>query len=177
MSEMLEAGIRASAMVVALKDAGVSHFVTVPDFVQLALHQAVERGEGNMALVRACNEDQAVCTSAGLTIAGGRPLIVVQNQGFYACINSLRAVGLDARIPSVFLIGQFGREHDNYGHPATSSRRRVVSLLEPLLETLGVPYWQLESESDLTAVDEAFEAARARGGPAALVVGRPITWH
>ncbi|SCU86376.1 Thiamine pyrophosphate enzyme, N-terminal TPP-binding domain-containing protein [Cupriavidus necator] len=177
MSVLQDKGISASAMIAALRDASVTHFVTVPDFVQLALHQAVERGEGGMSIVRACNEDQAVCTAAGLTIAGARPLIVVQNQGFYACVNSVRAVALDARVPSVFLIGQFGREHDNYGQPATSSRRRVVSLLDPVLDTLGVPFWSLERESDLEAVDAAFQAARAAGGPAALVIGRPVAWH
>ncbi|QBR04230.1 thiamine pyrophosphate-binding protein [Paraburkholderia pallida] len=176
MSEQ-QRGIPASAMIEAFGRAGVSHFVTVPDFVQLALHQAVERGDGGMTLVRACNEDQAVCTAAGLTIAGAKPLIVVQNQGFYACINSVRAVALDAGIPSIFLIGQFGREHDNYGQPTTASRRRVVNLLEPVLGALGVPHWPLEQEADLDAVEAAVHSARTRGGPAALVIGRPLAWH
>ncbi|WP_066731450.1 thiamine pyrophosphate-binding protein [Cupriavidus sp. D384] len=170
-------GIGASAYLAALRGAGVSHFVTVPDFVQLALHQAVERGEGGMALVRTCNEDQAVCVAAGLTIAGKRPLVVIQNQGLYACVNTIRAVALDARIPTVFLIGQFGRETDNFAQPSIQSRRRVVKLLEPILDTLNVPYWQLEQASDLEAVAAAYDAAQSRRGAAALIVGRPVAWH
>ncbi|MGT2434200.1 thiamine pyrophosphate-binding protein (plasmid) [Cupriavidus basilensis] len=123
-------GISASGVIGALQRAEVSHFVTVPDFVQLALHQAIERGDGGMSLVRVSNEDQAVCTAAGLTVGGRSPVIAMQNQGFYACINSIRAVALDARIPTVLLIGQFGRETANFGSPSTASRRRVVSLLE-----------------------------------------------
>ncbi|WP_432261908.1 thiamine pyrophosphate-binding protein [Cupriavidus sp. TMH.W2] len=166
--------IGASAYLAALQRAGVSHFVTVPDFVQLALHQAVERGEGGVELVRTCNEDQAVCVAAGLTVAGKRPLVVIQNQGLYACVNTIRAVALDARIPTVFLIGQFGREAENFSQPSTQSRRRVVNLLEPLLDTLDVPHWQLEKASDLEAVPAAYDAALTRRGAAALIVGRPV---
>lgn len=170
-------GIGASAYLEALQAAGVTHFVTVPDFVQLALHQAIERGDSPIRLVRACNEDQAVCTAAGLRIAGQQPIVVVQNQGLYACVNTIRAVALDARIPTVFLIGQFGRENANLGRPTTQSSRRVVSLLEPLLDTLDVPHWALESPEDLNAVSRAFESATTRRGAAALIVNQPIAWH
>ncbi|HKT95532.1 MAG TPA: thiamine pyrophosphate-binding protein [Paraburkholderia sp.] len=170
-------GASAPGVIDALRAVEVSHFVTVPDFVQLALHEAIERGGSGMSLVRACNEDQAVCIAAGLTIAGKRPIIAVQNQGLYACINSVRAVALDACIPSVFLIGQFGRETSNFGRASTQSSRRVVSLLEPMLDTLGMPFWHLESDADLPSVERAFDAARSRRGAAALIVGRPLTWN
>lgn len=172
-----ECGISASGLMGALQQAEVTHFVTVPDFVQLALHQAIEHGDGAMSLVRTCNEDQAVCTAAGLTVGGRSPVIAVQNQGFYACINTVRAVALDARIPTIFLIGQFGRETVNFGAPTRASRRRVVSLLEPMLDTLGIPFWRLENEGDLGTVEEAFFVARSSRRAAALIVGRPIAWN
>lgn len=127
--------------------------------------------------MRTCNEDQAVCAAAGLRIAGAQPIVVVQNQGLYACINTIRAVALDARIPTVFLIGQFGRENANLGRPTTQSSRRVVSLLEPLLDTLQVPYWRLDEPGDLDAMKTAFDAATVRRGAAALIVNQPIAWH
>ncbi len=167
----------ASAYVSALQGAGVTHFVTVPDFVQLALHQAIEAGDSSMTLMRTCNEDQAVSVAAGLTIAGKRPVIAIQNQGFYACINTVRAVALDARIPTLLLIGQFGREAVNFDQSSTQSSRRVVNLLEPLLTTLGVPFWGIDGEGDLTSVQTAMDAALAQRGPAALIVERPITWN
>lgn len=169
--------IGASAYVQALRQTGVTHFVTVPDFVQLALHQSIENDEGDLRLVRTCNEDQAVCTAAGLTIAGKRPLVVIQNQGLYACVNTIRAVALDAQIPTVLMIGQFGREASNFDHPSTASRRRVVRLLEPLLTTLGVPFWCVEQPDDLSALQAAFDTATSCRGAAAVIVGRPIGWH
>jgi len=170
-------GIGASEYLEALQQAGVTDFVTVPDFVQLALHQAIEGGDSPIRLVRTCNEDQAVCVAAGLRIGGRQPIVVIQNQGLYACINTVRAVALDARIPTVFLIGQFGRENANLGRPTTESGRRVVSLLEPLLDTLQVPHWGLDASSDLAAMRAAFETAAARRGAAALIVNQPIAWH
>lgn len=170
-------GIAASDYLEALHGAGVTHFVTVPDFVQLALHQAIERGDSPIQLVRTCNEDQAVCAAAGLRVGGQQPIVVVQNQGLYACVNTVRAVALDARIPTVFLIGQFGRENANLGRPTTQSGRRVVSLLEPLLDTLDVPYWRLDTPADLSAVKSAFASAATHRGAAALIVNQPIAWH
>jgi sulfopyruvate decarboxylase subunit alpha len=173
----VQSTIGASAYLAAFQEAGVTHFVTVPDFVQLALHQAIERGDGQLQLVRACNEDQAVCTAAGLRIAGAMPIVAVQNQGLYACVNTVRAVALDARIPTVFLVGQFGREESNLGHPTTESRRRVVHLLEPLLDTLGMPFRALNHPGDLAEVKAAFDMAAARRGPVALIVNQAIAWH
>lgn len=169
--------IGASAYLAALDEAGITHFVTVPDFVQLALHQELERGKGSMKLVRTCNEDQAVCVAAGLTIAGHRPIIVLQNQGLYTCVNTIRAIALDAQIPTLFLIGQFGRESTNFGERYTMSSRRTVNLLEPVLDALGVPHWAIESDADLAAIPKALDAALDRRGAAALIVGRPIGWH
>jgi sulfopyruvate decarboxylase subunit alpha len=170
-------GIGASQYLEALQEAGVTHFVTVPDFVQLALHQAIEGGSSPIQLVRTCNEDQAVCAAAGLRVGGKQPIVVVQNQGLYACVNTIRAVALDARIPTVFLIGQFGRENANLGKPTTESSRRVVNLLEPLLDTLQVPHWCLDVPADLASVKVAFDTATARRGAAALIVNQPIAWH
>lgn len=170
-------GINASRYVQALRAARVDHFVTVPDYVQFALHQRIENGEEGIRLVRTSNEDQAVCTAAGLTIAGRRPIVVVQNQGFYACINSIRAITLDARIPTVLLIGQFGRESANYGQDMRRSRRKVVSLLEPMLDTLGIPHWTLEQDADLAHVATAFDTAARDHLAAALIVGTPTAWN
>ncbi|EHP42171.1 thiamine pyrophosphate enzyme, N-terminal TPP-binding domain-containing protein [Cupriavidus basilensis OR16] len=169
--------IAASAYVEALRASRVDHFVTVPDWVQWALHARMEAGVDGIREVMCCNEDQAVTVAAGLTIGGKRPIVVVQNQGLYACVNTIRAIALDARIPTVFLVGQFGREFSNFGGDPAASRRNMVRLLEPVLDALDVPCWRLEAAADLRHIDAAFDAAHARGGAAALIVGAPIAWH
>ncbi len=73
--------IPASACLDALRAAGCDHVVTVPDWVQLAMHVRLEAGESGLKLVSCCAEDQAVTAAAGLTVGGKRPVVVVQNQG------------------------------------------------------------------------------------------------
>ena len=176
MSERLF-NIPASEYVGALARCNVSHFVTVPDWVQLGLHERVENCVVVLALVRCCNEDQAVCVSAGLRIAGKRPVTVVQNQGLYACVNTIRAICLDAKLPIVFLVGQFGREFNNFGNDPALSGRNTVRLLEPVLTALGVRFWRLEDAADLSKIDEAFAYADSESRSAVLIVGAPTGWN
>ena len=169
--------IPASGYIDALKRCGVDYFVTVPDLVQLAMHSRIEDGVEGIKLVRCSNEDQAVCASAGLRVAGKRPVTVVQNQGLYACVNTIRAVGLDASLPIVFLVGQFGREFSNFGKDPALSKRNTVKLLEPVLNALGVRFWRLEDDSDLAKIDEAFAYADRESRCAVLIVGAPTGWN
>ncbi len=168
--------IPAALFVKALKRNKVDYFVTVPDWVQLSVHKKIEDGVEGIQLVTCCNEDQAVVVSAGLRIGGKNPIVVVQNQGFHACVNATRAVGLDAQIPIVFLIGQFGREFRNFGEDPAKSRARIVRLVAPIAEALDMPHWLLETEDDLSYFDEAFAVALQQKRSVALVVGAPTAW-
>ena len=84
--------IPASAAAAALLRNRVDHVVTVPDWVQLALHDRLDKGVGDIKVINCCNENQTVTVAAGLTIGGKRPLLMMQNQGLYNCFNTLRAV-------------------------------------------------------------------------------------
>jgi len=169
--------ISASAGIAAMQRNRVDHVVTVPDWVQLSLHQRLQDGVDGIRLVSCANENQTVTVAAGLTIGGKRPILMMQNQGLYNCLNTLRAVCLDAHIPMVFMVGQFGREFANLGQPTTQSRRTMVSIMEPLLKAIDVPYHCLESESDLARMDDAFEQAEARRTAVVLLVGAPMAWQ
>jgi sulfopyruvate decarboxylase TPP-binding subunit len=174
---MTSFNIPASDYIAALKKNAVSHFVTVPDWVQLALHSRIESGADGITQIDCCNEDQAVAVSTGLYTGGKKPIVVIQNQGLYACINTIRAIGLDARLPIVFQIGQFGREFANFGKDPLQSERNMVRLLEPVLDTLGVRYWRVEQADDLRHMQDAFDTAHRDGTPCALLVGAPIGWQ
>lgn len=169
--------IPASAYIEAMRRNKVDYFVTVPDWVQLALHSRIEAGVEGIQLVACCNEDQAVCVAGGLRIAGKNPIIVVQNQGIYGCVNSIRGVGLDAGLPVVFLVGQFGREFANFGKNPSTSRRSTVRYLEPVLDAMSVRFWRLEEEADMRHFDDAFSYALEAKRPAALLVGAPTGWN
>jgi len=170
-------GPSASALLAALHTAGTTHVVTVPDFVQFALHERLAAPDSGIRQVYACSEDQALTTAAGLHIGGAVPVLLVQNQGLYKCINTLRAVCLDAGVPVVLFVGQFGRETGNFGQPTTASRRSMVRLTEPVLDALGVRHWTVDDDGDVTRVAEAFAHARQAETAAAVLIGRHVTWN
>lgn len=166
--------IPANAFAAAFIRCGIQYVVTVPDMLQIALHQKLENSKGSIRCINCTTEDQAVETAAGLYAGGKQVAILVQNQGFYAAINSIRALGLDAAIPLFFVIGQFGREFSNLGKDPRLSKRRMVRMLEPLLENLEIPFWRMETQNDLMNIEEAWISSRQRKGPTALIVGHFI---
>ncbi len=128
-------------------------------------------------LVGCCSENQVVTVAAGLALGGKRPLLMMQNQGLYNCMNTLRAVCLDAQMPLVFMVGQFGREYANLGQPSTASRRTMVRIMEPLLNAIKVPFLCLDSEADLVRMDEAYALAHAQRSAVVLLVSAPMAWR
>lgn len=169
--------IAASRAVQALQRNRVDYVVTVPDWVQLALHDRLNKGVEGIRVVACASENQVVTVAAGLTIGGKRPLLMMQNQGLYNCFNSLRAVCLDAHIPMVFMVGQFGREFENCGKPSTQSVRTMVRIAEPFLDSVGIPFHRLESEADIDKLDVAFEQAELQRTAVVLLVGAPMAWR
>lgn len=170
-------GPSASSLLIALKAAGATHVVTVPDFVQFALHIRLADPANGIPQIFACSEDQALTTATGLYVGGARPVVMVQNQGLYKCLNTLRATCIDSGVPVVFLVGQFAREQENFGKPMRQSERSMVRLMEPLLEALGLRHWTIEEDAQSARVGEAFAHAYAAQGAAIVLIGRHITWN
>lgn len=159
--------IPAEPFLEAIRAAGVEDVVLVPDTHQRTLLDAIMEDPG-IRTVHCSTEDEAIAVSAGLIVGGRRPMMQIQHAGLYACVNNLRGVGLDGGFPIVLLIGLLGRDPELEPREDGSS---MVRLSEPLLDTLGIPHYLLDGPDDLHRVGEAFEEARARGGPVALLVG------
>jgi sulfopyruvate decarboxylase TPP-binding subunit len=97
-------------------------------------------------------------------------MMLIQNNGMLACLNTIKAIALDAKVPTFMLIGQYGRD---VKLPVEKSKLRVVRLLEPTLDTWGVPHWRLDAEKDLSNIQIAWDRAWADLGPSAAIVGAP----
>lgn len=170
-------GPSASGLLKALQQQGVTHAVTVPDWVQFALHERIFSGEAGIANVMACSEDQALTTATGLYVGGAKPFLMVQNQGMFKLANTLRATCLDGGVPMVFFVGQFGREADKVDRPMGESSRSMVRLMEPMLNGMGVRCWTVDDEADIPRVAEAFAHAHEAETAAVVLIGRHITWN
>ncbi|ADP16291.1 thiamine pyrophosphate enzyme, N-terminal TPP-binding domain protein [Achromobacter xylosoxidans A8] len=176
MPSSIPPAVKGSAIARALSDCGIDSATVVPDFVQIATHQYLDADRGRIDVTYCANENQALHVASGLYIGGRQPVIMMQNQGLYNCVNSLRACGLDARIPLLLMIGQFGREFSNFGQEMRASRRHMVSLLEPVLDALTIAHWNIETEADLGVVETAWTHAKRSHTPAAVIVGRHTEW-
>ncbi len=159
--------IPAGTLLGALRDAGVQDVVIVPDTHQRTLIEAL-REDPDIRLIQASTEDEGIALCAGLIVGGRRPILQIQHAGLYACVNNIRGVCLDGRLPIVLMIGLLGRD---VSKPPREDFGSMVRLAEPLLETLSIPSYLLDHPDDVGRISDAFVEAEARGGPVALLVG------
>ncbi|WP_454689423.1 thiamine pyrophosphate-binding protein [Achromobacter aloeverae] len=172
----MPASVPASAIVERLDAHGFHKIVTVPDFVQLSVHDLLDKSP-RFQVVRCSDENQAIHVAGGFHIGGHKVAVLIQNQGLLNCLNSLRAIGLDAGLPMLLMIGQFGREFANVGLDPAQSRRRVVNLVEPILDVMDIGHWRLDTPQELPNIDLAIESCIARSRPAAVLIGHYTAWN
>lgn len=178
MSELSRYSVSARAILDVLREKQITHVTTVPDYAQLSLQMRLEESYlPGTRVMRCCTEDQAVECAVGLWIGGRKAVVIMQNQGFYAAVNSIRAVGIDAKLPLVLMIGLWGREFSNLGQDPRTSRRRAVAMLEPMLDTLGIRHWRMESAVELGNIGAAIDYAYSESSTVALLVGAYTAWH
>ncbi|PWR13600.1 thiamine pyrophosphate-binding protein [Micromonospora sicca] len=165
------------AVVRELLDCGITHVITVPDYVMLSVYRALEaKPATHPQLIYTCTEDEAVTMAAGLHIGGARPMVMMQNQGLYASLNAVRAVGIDARLPLFMMIGQFGREYANLGRSRQESTRPLVRNCERILDALDIPYIACERPEDVGNVSKAYRLSQERQWPCATLIGTYTAW-
>jgi sulfopyruvate decarboxylase TPP-binding subunit len=153
----------------AIRELGTTHVISVPDTnLRSAIDVLATWTKPNVMYV--CTEDEGIGINAGLYIAGHKPMLLIQNNGLYACLNTLKGIALDAQVPTFLLIGQFGRDVTK---TTQENPKRMVHRLEPTLETWGVPYFRIDAPSEIGNLRRAWEAAWNSNGPAAAIVGAP----
>jgi sulfopyruvate decarboxylase TPP-binding subunit len=155
----------------AVRALGTTHVISVPDTNLRTALTSLEAG-GEPQVLYVCTEDEAMGINCGLYITGHRPMLLIQNNGLYACVNTLKAMALDARVPTFMLIGQFGRDVTK---APEDNPRRAVNRLEPTLAAWGVPTFRIEGAADLPNLRAAWETAWTNRGPAAAIVGAPTS--
>jgi sulfopyruvate decarboxylase TPP-binding subunit len=160
--------IPADKLADAIERIGVRWVVSVPDTHQRTLLAEIEQRE-SLRLLTCCSEDEGVAIASGLYLGGQEAVLMIQHAGLYASVNNLRGIGLDAKIPLFMMIGLLNREPEL---PPRESKRSMVRLSEPLLDTLGIPYRLLEGPDDVSDLEFVYRLSRERQGPAAALIGR-----
>jgi len=151
-----------------LERIGIGWVVSVPDTHQRSLIAELDRRDG-IRVLTCSTEDEGVTISAGLYLGGQSSVLMIQHAGLFACVNNLRGVGLDGKIPIFMMIGLLGREPELAPRDSNSS---MVRLAQGQLELLGIPHNLIDSPTELPYLSAAFDLSRARLGPAAVLIGR-----
>ncbi len=160
--------IEAQALADELERIGLRWVVSVPDTHQRSLLAEIER-RARIRLLTCCTEDEGVTISAGLYLGGQDGVLMIQHAGLFACVNNLRGVPLDGKIPLFMMIGLLAREPELAPRQSKSS---MVRLAEDQLDTLKIPYRLMDGPDQIGCIGEMFALSRSRLGPAAVLVGR-----
>jgi sulfopyruvate decarboxylase subunit alpha len=163
--------VRAEAIVQEMVALGITHVVNVPDTHQRSVLAALAR-QAQIRLITACTEDEAIAINSGLWVGGQRPMLSIQQVGLLAALNNVKGISMDARIPTCMLVGYFGRD---VSRTARDNAARAVHLIEPTLDTWGIPYFPIEGPDDLGAIGQAYRHSVEHLGPSVILVGAPTS--
>ncbi|MBL8808265.1 MAG: hypothetical protein JNN22_15575 [Rhodospirillales bacterium] len=157
-------------IIAALKSAGVGFVVALPDIVTSdGLLWPISR-DPDFRLVRICKEDEGVAICTGLSFAGKRAILLMQQTGFLDSVNAIRAVAVEYQQPVVMLVGLQGKEP---GVAPSRSTKVSVNIVEPILDAMGIAHHLVETDDDVSAIAPAIETAYAASRPVCVLIGRP----
>jgi len=161
--------VRGASIIAAVKSAGVGTVITVPDITTSDGLLRPISNDANLRHINVCKEDECIGISAGLSFAGERALILIQNTGFLDSINAIRAVGVEYEIPICLMVGLLGKQA---GEAPSEARNYGVRIVEPILDAMGIPRALIETEEDVALIAPAIEAAYKTSRPTALLIGQ-----
>jgi thiamine pyrophosphate-dependent acetolactate synthase large subunit-like protein len=161
-----------------LKSNRVTHVVGLPDNSSAALFDLLA-GDRDIRLVPVTREGEAFAIAAGIWIGGGKPVVLVQNTGFFESGDGFRGTITRMRVPLVCLITYRGYRKlskdpaENTLDAVNLSRPQLDSaalITEPTLAAWGMPYDFLHQDRDARIITEAFCKSAERDQPFAVLI-------
>jgi sulfopyruvate decarboxylase subunit alpha len=124
-----------NAFIEALRAAGVTHVVGLPDTETGPVFEMLRDG-GPPVVVPVCREGEAPAIAAGLWAAGARPIVLIQSTGLFEAGDSLRSIAQELDVPLDLVIGHRGESGKlNAGYADTAT-----DMLEPTLRAWRIPF-------------------------------------
>lgn len=169
-----------------LKRQGVTHALGLPDNSSAALIAAIEEDDF-IRYIPVTREGEAFAIACGLWVGGAKPIVIIQNTGFFESGDAIRGCAIRMRIPLVCFIGYRGYKKmkemniepvtdnltpDRLSQPDLDS---CAMIFEPTLKAWGIPYDFLASDDDLSRIDEAFQKAERSESTVALLITEDTT--
>ena len=161
--------LHGAAIIEAVKAAGVSHVLSVPDLHTAKGLLSPITADPDMTLIRTCKEDETLGIAAGLTYGAKRALILIQYTGFLYAMNDIRAVACEHKQPMCMMIGLLSKEP---GVPPQESKRFGLRIIEPILDVMGIERHYIDTDADIAKITPAIRRAYETSQPVAMLIGR-----
>jgi sulfopyruvate decarboxylase subunit alpha len=156
---------RQSVRLEALRARGVDFVAAVPcSFLQRFLAGCGALPDG--AYLPAVREDHALAASAGWWLAGGNPLVAMQNSGLGYCLEVLASLHLLYRMPLPMVVSDRGARPDFEEHVILGTRTRR------LLELFDIRWREARAGAESDDAAWLVETSAAEARPAVLLVAR-----
>ena len=156
--------IKASAVLSEIKKNGVTHVVGVPDNGSRVLYQMLW-ADPDIHVIPVTREGEAFALASGLFLGGKRPMVVIQNTGFFESGDAFRGTVMNMAIPLVTIIGYRGYETMS-GPGAVDT---AATFFQPILEAWKVPYLMMRSTEESGLISEAFSKCGDTSLPVAVI--------
>lgn len=157
--------IEASALLAEIKKNGVTHVVGVPDNGSRALYEELW-ADPEIQVVLVTREGEAFALASGLYLGGAKPLVLIQNTGFFEAGDAFRGTAFNMSIPLVMIIGYRGYKSMEPGAERVDT---AATFFEPTLKAWNVPYYAIHHTSESDQLSAAFSKAAATSLPAAAI--------
>jgi sulfopyruvate decarboxylase subunit alpha len=164
--------LNGSTVISAIKAAGVSHVLAVPDLHTCDGLLTPIATDPDLTLIRTCKEDECLGIAAGLSYGDKRAVILIQYTGMLYAMNAIRAVAVSYKQPIVLMVGLLGKEE---GLAPPKSKRLGVRVIEPMLDLMGVPHHLIETDADAPMIAPAIDQTYEQSFPVGLLIGRSPT--
>lgn len=142
----------------------VTHVVCLPDSETNWLYMLMEK-EPSLDLVRVAREGQAISTASGISVGGKKPVVLIQNTGLMESGDSLRGWGMGLNRPLVLIVGYRGWTRKG----VTPDTAAVYT--ERFLNAFNIDYYLVESDDDVSRISLAFDDAKKKNQPVAVLIG------
>jgi sulfopyruvate decarboxylase TPP-binding subunit len=158
------APLNAQIMIDTLKQCGATHLVWLPDTESGYLYESLST-DADLKLVPVTREGETFAIALGLLMGGKKPVVCIQNTGFFESGDSIRGLWIDLKLPILALVGYRGWEG---GGPSTDS---AATFLEPVIKAWGIPYEIVQTDDEVSKVVPKMYAKAQEVGPVAVLIG------
>jgi sulfopyruvate decarboxylase subunit alpha len=166
MSEM-DAKTSATAILAAIKKAGIDLVASLPDINCLDLINALER-DSEVEHVPLCREEEGIGICAGARLVGRKPALLMQNAGLLNSCNGIVTTGLQLELPMLLIVYYAGDIGDR-------GFARVGTATIPVLEALGVRHYLLRNAEEVEwTFKNAWILAEDSSRPVAVLLTKDV---